>query len=415
MNLLVILRMALRSLRRTALRSSLAVLGIIIGVAAVIALLSIGNGAKAKVEAAWRGLSSSYIVFAAAARRDPANPGAMLPPQPGQGFRLEDYFAIKQEFGLHAAVNLQMFAFGPEGPPLIKARGRASETMLTGMDVGEKNIDALTLAQGAFLAATDVESARSFCIITQTLAGNLFSSQDVLGKRVTIGDVPFTISGVLEDWDMSARSNDGRAHQDTRIIIPYTSLLWRLNRNAEQAMLIVVRPQDPAHLLQVQRQLSDFMERRRGKRTAEFVTGNMQQIVRTLEQNTRTLSLLLASIAGISLVVGGIGIMNIMLVSVKERTREIGIRLAIGARDRDVLRQFLIEAVILSVVGGVVGIALGFAAAAIIGRLGELATDVTMSSIAGAFFSSAAIGIFFGWYPARHAARLDPIEALRAE
>ena len=353
--------------------------------------------------------------MAAAVRRDPANPGAMQPPPPGQGLNLEDYFAARKSLSAYASVNLQVYAIDP-WPALIKARGRSNEADLSGTDaVSEGDLDGLKLARGASISEADVKAARTVCVITQTLANNLFSSEDVLGKRVTIGGVPFTIAGVLRDQNMGAGGADGQARQDTRAIIPYTSFIRRLNRNAVQAMLILVKPDDPAQLVHVQQQLSDLIERRRGTRKSEFLTGNMAQITKTYQDNARTLSLLLASIGGISLFVGGIGIMNIMLVSVTERTREIGIRLAIGTRDRDVLRQFLIEAVILSILGGVIGIALGVIASKVIGRLGDLATDITVSSVVGAFFCSAAIGIFFGWYPARQAARLDPIEALRAE
>ncbi len=416
MNFLIILRVALRSLRRTLLRSSLTALGIIIGVAAVIALLSIGNGARARVEEQMRGMDRNQVILGA---RMPRVPGrgddSRKPPPPGKGLNFADYAAIKDFFENQAVVSLDMYVAGGGRNPVLRANGRSSAALVRGSDAILEQSPQLILHQGSLLTAAHVDAAASVCLITQTIAENLFPGKDAINQILLIEKVPFRVVGILEDQQPTEAMTDGQLFQDIRTYVPYTSVLRRLNRDAGSRMMIVVKPRDPAQLAHVQLRLSDLMESRRGNRKVDFITGNLAQVIKAQQQNSQTMSLLLASIGGISLIVGGVGVMNIMLVSVTERTREIGIRLAIGTRDRDILRQFLIEAVILSVLGGVVGIVLGVVGAKLIAVFGELKTAITLSSVLGAFFCSAAIGIFFGWYPARQAARLDPIEALRAE
>jgi len=223
-----------------------------------------------------------------------------------------------------------------------------------------------------------------------------------------IGDAPFLIVGLVEDVTYGQV-----LVQDTSVFVPYTCVLRRLSPQA--AISLMVKAHEPSLLPEVQQQIGDLLERRRGVRAAEFTTSNVGAAVAAYRQGSQTMTVLLAAIAGVSLVVGGIGIMNIMLVSVAERTPEIGVRLAIGTRSRDVQRQFLVEAVILSLSGGALGVLLGCGAAFLVTYLNQWATDITLGAVLGALACSATIGIVFGYYPARRAAVLEPIRALRRD
>jgi putative ABC transport system permease protein len=407
MNFWIILKVALRSLRRTLLRSALTALGVIIGVASVIAMVSLGNGARAQIEKQFSTLDSNMLTFQAMPPRDQWRVGRMMRPKlpPGETLTIDDYNAVRNEVPGIAAASVLMTSLGGS----VKANGRGAEATVSGIDVGAFDIFSNKILAGSVFGEADVQSAASVCIINETLSKDLFTGRDPIGRLVRIRDVPFVIVGVVADRDTGQTGQPpmGELH------VPYTSLIRRLERAA--APSIALKAANPAELSRIESDVRDLLERRRGKRTSEFYASNVAEQVKSFKESTRTMTLLLGAIGGISLLVGGIGIMNIMLVSVTERTREIGIRLAIGTRGRDVLRQFLIEAMILSVLGGTIGILLGAGVAQLMTHFNKWPTDVTMSSVLAAFLCSAGIGVFFGWYPARQAAQLDPIEALRTE
>jgi putative ABC transport system permease protein len=269
------------------------------------------------------------------------------------------------------------------------------------------------LADGAPFTAQDVRSANKVCVIGRTTAMQIYGNDDALGQILRIKNVPFIITGVLTPKGLSTQGVD----QDDVVVMPYTSAMKRViggstlrNINAQMG--------DARQIPAAQQQIIELLRQRhniRPGRDDDFTVRNQQEIAEAATATSRVMTLLLGAIAGVSLVVGGIGIMNIMLVSVTERTREIGVRLAVGAHGRDILTQFLIEAVTLSSVGGLIGIILGIGASKILSIYAHWPTLISISSIAIAFLFSAAVGVFFGFYPAREAARLDPIEALRYE
>ena len=409
MKALTILQVSLRSLRRTPLRSALTALGIIIGVAAVVAMVSIGNGARARVEKMLAGMDATRLSVSATMPRSAWRPGEIPKVPPGGGLNIADYRAIRAEVqGVEAATPLVSASSGRAA-----ANGRATEARVLGMDVEGFELAAVELTTGVIFGRSDVAGAASVCLISEFLAELLFSSQDAVGKTVRIKDVPFLIIGVIAVREESDTDPSRPKFEDRRVLIPYTSLLRRLDRNAELSIWLKVRR--PEEVGRVQEEVRNLLERRRGPRTVEFNVGTAKESLEAYTEGSRTMALLLAAIAGISLLVGGIGIMNIMLVNVTERTREIGIRLAVGARGSDVLKQFLVEAVALSLFGGAIGILLGVGAAGLFSRMNGWPTLVTTGTVLLAFLCSAGVGIFFGYYPARRAAQLDPIVALRSE
>jgi putative ABC transport system permease protein len=270
------------------------------------------------------------------------------------------------------------------------------------------------VGRGAMFTWMDVERIAKVAVVGQTIVDELFpDGEEPLGQTVRIGNAPFRIIGVLERKGFSVTGSD----QDDLIIIPYTSHLRRISRR-DYVSSILVQVDDVGSFDAVEEQIDGLLYERHRLDEAEgpdFTVRTQLEIIEQATATTRTMTMLLAGIASVSLLVGGIGIMNIMLVSVSERTREIGIRLAIGAHDRDVLRQFLCEAVILSVTGGIIGVLVGVLASELLGRINGWPIDVSMESVLLATGFSAGVGIFFGFYPARSAARMDPIHALRYE
>jgi putative ABC transport system permease protein len=320
---------------------------------------------------------------------------------------LEDYAAIRSEVPGVGLTTVQLQA----GINEAKGNGRRSNASVMGIDADGLAVLRRVVVQGAPFGRSDIDTAGSVCLISQTVAQALFGYADPVGERIQLQRIPFVVIGVVRDEQGASFLGGGRG--DNSIFVPYTSLLRRITPRTH--ITILVKAQDPAQVGAVQQRIADLMEIRRGTRKAEFMSGNAAETVEAYMEGTKAMTLLLGAIGSISLLVGGIGIMNIMLVSVTERTREIGIRLAIGTRGRDVLRQFLIEATILSVIGGIIGILLGVGVATAITMANDWPTRVTLTSVLGAFLCSAAVGVFFGYYPARQAARLDPIQALRAE
>jgi putative ABC transport system permease protein len=402
MRFINVIKVALRALRRSAMRSVLTALGIIIGVAAVIAMVSIGNGAKSQVEASIASLGQNIItVF----------PGSMTSGGMRGGWgsasslTVEDAEAITREVAGIAALSPEM-----NDRSQVLANGLNWNTTIRGEDISYLDIRLWAIDEGEMFSEADVHSATKVCVIGRTTATQLFQDSDPIGQSLRIRNIPFKVLGVLASKGFNFFGQD----QDDVVIIPYTSHIKRIARRPNLNS-IIIQAQSPEVMARIQQDVTDLLQQRRNGKEPDFTVRNQQELAEAATATTKTMTILLGAIASVSLVVGGIGIMNIMLVSVTERTREIGIRLAVGAHGRDVLTQFLVEAIILSVMGGALGVALGVGASQIVSKLNNWPVLVSTSAIVGAVGFSALIGIFFGFYPARKAAQLDPIEALRYE
>jgi putative ABC transport system permease protein len=402
MRVLNTIKVALRALRRNALRSILTALGIIIGVAAVIAMVSIGNGAKAQVEAQVASLGENVItVFPGS-----FNAGGM---RSGWGsastLTVDDADAIMREVSNVLGVTPEM-----RDRAQVLANGLNWNTQIMGESPDYPSIRSWPLADGAMFTDQDVRSVAKVAIIGKTVADQLFPDGNVVGQTIRIRNIPFKIVGMLAAKGFNLFGQD----QDDTVVIPYTSHMKRVARRPN-INSILVQAASAGAIDKVQQDITDLLMQRRKGREQDFTVRNQVELAQAATATSQTMTLLLSAIAGVSLVVGGIGIMNIMLVSVTERTREIGIRLAVGAHGRDVLLQFLIEAVILSSLGGVIGIVLGIGFSELVSVKTGWPILVSPTSVVVAVAFSAVVGVFFGFYPARKAAQLDPIEALRYE
>jgi putative ABC transport system permease protein len=405
MRIAATLRMALRALRRNKLRSTLTALGIIIGVGAVIAMVGIGNGAKSQVEAQIASLGQNVVLIfsgnwsSSGARSGWGGAGTMT---------VEDALAIGREVAGVTAVSPEV-----RNRQQVLANGLNWNTQILGEGPEYLDIRDWLLDNGTMFTEQDVRGAGKVCIIGKTIANQLFPNEDAVGKSLRIRNFPFKILGVLAGKGLSVMGTD----QDDVVIVPYTSLMKRIERRTNISSIIVQSTSTDASD-RVQRDIADLLRQRHRLaqgRDDDFTIRGQQEIADAATETTRTMTVLLGAIASVSLIVGGIGIMNIMLVSVTERTREIGIRMAVGAHGRDILLQFLIEAITLSLLGGVMGIVLGVGSAKLLSALKGWPLLISVSSVALAFLFSAAVGVFFGFYPARKASRLDPIDALRYE
>ena len=398
-------KIAFRALRRNKLRSVLTALGIIIGVGAVIAMVSIGNGAKAQVEQQIASLGENVIlifsgsVTSSGIRTGWGSAGTL---------KIEDAEAIRHEVPGVIAVSEEVISTRQ-----VSAGNQNWFTRVYGESPEYFDIRQWPLSNGASFTGQDVRSSNKVCVIGRTTASQVFGSEDPIGQVLRIQGVPFLVTGVLTPKGLSPQGTD----QDDIVIMPYTSAMKRVI-GGSTLRGINIQVASPNDLAPAQQQITELLRQRhniRAGRDDDFTVRNQQEIAETATATSRIMALLLGAIASVSLIVGGIGIMNIMLVSVTERTREIGVRLAVGAHGRDILTQFLIEAVTLSVIGGAIGILLGLGASWMLSVFAHWPTLISIPSIIAAFFVSAAVGIFFGFYPAREAARLDPIEALRYE
>jgi putative ABC transport system permease protein len=396
---------AFRALRRNKMRSVLTALGIIIGVAAVIAMVGIGNGAKAQVEAQIASLGQNVIlIFSGSTTASGIRTG-----WGGAGtLKIEDAEAIRREVSGVTAVSEEVVS-----TTQVAAGNQNWFTRIYGESADYFDLRQWPLADGAPFTAQDVRSANKVCVIGRTTATQIYGNDDPIGQVLRIKNVPFTVTGVLVTKGLSAQGVD----QDDIVVMPYTSAMKRVS-GGTTLRNINVQVGDARQMSAAQQQIIELLRQRhniRAGRDDDFTVRNQQEIADAATATTDVMTGLLGAIAGVSLVVGGIGIMNIMLVSVTERTREIGTRMAVGAHGRDILTQFLIEAISLSSVGGILGIIIGIAAAKTIAVTRHWPALISPGSIVIAFLVSAAVGIFFGFYPARKAARLDPIEALRYE
>jgi putative ABC transport system permease protein len=396
------LRVALRALRRNTLRSILTALGIIIGVGAVITMVSIGNGAKSQVEAQVASLGQNLItVF----------PGSFSSGGMRSGFGFSTTLTPEDADAIAAEV-ADIDGISPEirDRNQVLANGLNWNTQINGVGPDYTYVRSWPVVQGTMFSEQEVKSLGKVAVIGKTVADQLFPNEDPIGQTLRIRNLPFRIVGVLGPKGFSIMGSD----QDDVVLIPYTSHMRRVSRRSYISQLLI-QATGPEKLDKVKQNVEDLLTQRRKGREPDFTVRTQEEIAAAATQTSKTMTLLLAAIAGVSLVVGGIGIMNIMLVSVTERTREIGIRLAIGAHGKDVLTQFLIEAILLSSLGGIMGVLLGIGASQFVSYYNGWPVLVSTSSIVVAVAFSASVGVFFGFYPARKAAQLDPIDALRYE
>jgi putative ABC transport system permease protein len=405
MRVFAILEIAQRALRRNKMRTLLTMLGMIIGVAAVISMVGIGNGAKAQVQSQIASLGQNVIlVWAGNVTRGGYHSGFGS----AGTLTLEDAQAIQTEIPGITAISPEVRGFEQ-----VAARDEDWYTTVMGESDDYFSLRQWPFTEGAGFGPHDVRAMGKICVIGKTVARQIFGDEDPLGQIIRIRNVPFTICGVLWPKGLSVMGND----QDDVIIMPYTSAMKRvLGANSLRSMNI--QASSPTLLEPVQDQIVDLLRQRHHTHNFQdddFTVRNQEEIAEMATATASTMTYLLAAIACVSLVVGGIGIMNIMLVSVTERTREIGIRMAVGARGSDIMLQFLIEAVALSALGGLIGIGLGLGTSKFISSHNGWPVQTPMLWIVAAFLVSAAVGVFFGFYPARKASRLDPIDALRYE
>ncbi len=377
-------------------------LGMIIGVTAVIAMVSIGNGAKSQVEGQIASLGQNVLsVFPGSLSSGGARGGwgsaSTLTPDEAELIARE----VPGVVGVSGEVRDRQ---------QVMANGLNWNTMIQGESPDYLSIRAWGLSEGAMFSETDVRSAAKVAVIGKTVADQLFAGNDPVGETIRIRNIPFKIVGVLTSKGVSFFGSD----QDDTVIIPNTSAMRRVT-GRQYLSAILIQASAPKEMARIQTEIATLLQQRRSGREPDFTVRSQLELAEAATATSRTMTALLGGIACVSLLVGGIGIMNIMLVSVTERTREIGIRMAVGAKGKDILLQFLIEAVTLSVIGGVIGIVLGVGISKLLATKMNWPALTSVTSILVAFVFSAAVGIFFGFYPARKASSLDPIEALRYE
>ena len=386
------IRIALRALRRNKLRTFLTMLGMIIGVTAVIAMVSIGNGAKSQVEGQIASLGQNVLsVFPGSMSSGGARGGwgsaSTLTPDEAE--------LIAREVPGIVAVSGEV-----RDRQQVMANGLNWNTSVQGESPDYLSIRAWGLAEGTMFTEADVRSAGKVAVIGKTVADQLFAGNDPVGETIRVRNIPFKIVGVLTSKGVSFFGSD----QDDTVIIPNTSAMRRV-MGRQYLSAILIQASAPSEMTRIQTEVANLLQQRRSGREPDFTVRSQLELAEAATATSRTMTALL----------GGIGIMNIMLVSVTERTREIGIRMAVGAKGKDILLQFLIEAVMLSVIGGVIGIVLGVGISKFLAIKMNWPALTSLTSILAAFVFSAAVGIFFGFYPARKASSLDPIEALRYE
>lgn len=396
-------------------RSGLTVLGIVIGIGSVIALVSVGQGAASGIQSSIQSLGSNLIEVMPGAAKTAGGFAASAGRGSATTLTQADADAIASQVSGIAALTAEVSA-----REQVTAKGTNTNTSVDGVDAAYAAVRNVGMDQGAFITDGQNSSAQKVAVLGPTAASDLFGTDDsqadglpnVVGQTIRIKGQEFKVVGVT-----AAKGGSGFNNQDDMIFIPATTA-QRYLTGSQSVTTLDIQAQSQEAMAQVQQDVTDLLLQRHGisdPTKADFSTLNQNDLLSAVGSVTQTLTILLASIAGISLLVGGIGIMNMMLTTVTERTREIGLRKAIGARAADISRQFLFEAVALTLIGGCIGVTLGVAIALGVGATGLIATSLSWTAIALAFGVSALIGIVFGWYPARRAARLNPIEALRYE
>ena len=400
-----LLGMAAGSIRKNKMRTLLTMLGIVIGVGAVIIMVAVGNGAQSQIEGQIRNLGTNLIVIT------PGSSTAGGASQGAQTFNrltVADAVKIQNESTLLSGVS-----------PVVVTRAQVItntgnwRTEVDGVSPDYATIRDWNVSSGAFFTSDDVNASRKVALLGSTIVQNLFPDSDPVGAEIRIGDVPFTVVGVLAPKGQTSSGQD----QDDVVLMPYTTAQDRLSGRTFLTQ-ILASAQSSNEMAAAEDEVRGIMRDSHGLLNGgadDFTVRDQTAIAQAATSTTSVMTGLLAAIASISLVVGGIGIMNIMLVSVTERTREIGVRMAVGARGSDVLTQFLVESVVMSVLGGLIGLVAGYGGSVILGRVMGWSTSTPLIAVAAAVGFSAAVGVFFGYYPARKAAALDPIQALRYE
>jgi len=400
-----LLKVATQSILKNKMRTFLTMLGIVIGVAAVIVMVAVGYGAQTSIQKQIGALGTNMImIMPGASSSGGVNQGAAT----FNRLTPADYEKLQRESLLLSAVSPVVFT----NAQAISGQGNW-RTRINGVSTEYQQIRDWPVEQGTYFTEADLRGMRKVAVLGTTVAKNLFPYGDAIGQQLQIRDVPFTVVGVLK----SKGQNAGGMDSDDIILVPYTTAQARLSGRQRVGQIIASAssPQDvPAAQEEVRGILRESHKLGEGD-DDDFTIRNQDEIAAAASSTTQVMTLLLAAIASISLLVGGIGIMNIMLVSVTERTREIGIRMAIGARGSDVLTQFLVESVAISMLGGIIGVLLGLAGSALLGHFTGWSTVTPPEAIVIAVGFSAAVGVFFGFYPARQAAALNPIQALRYE
>jgi len=404
------MRIAFRALTMNKLRSGLTMLGIVIGVASVIATVAIGSGATERIQQQIASIGSNIIIVI---------PGSTT----SSGMRMGSGNAVT----LTEADARELAAQCPDvalAAPMVRGGAQVVygnnnwATIIYGVTPDYLTIRDFSVADGAEFTQQDVDGANKVALLGKTVVDNLFGGADPVGQVIRIKNVPFSVVGVLTSKGQSSQGQD----QDDIILLPISTAKRKViginSANADAVNTIMMQARSGAQIPAAQEEAEALLRQRHHLQTVEaddFTIRNLQELFAAQEASSGIMAMMLAAVASVSLVVGGIGIMNIMLISVRERTREIGLRQAIGAKTRDILTQFLVEAVTLSIAGGFVGILLGIGASVLISRIAGWATSVGPGAVLLAVFFSALVGIGFGYYPARKAAYLDPIEALRYE
>jgi putative ABC transport system permease protein len=407
MNLLLTFKVAIHALGRNKMRSGLTMLGIIIGVGAVIAMVAIGQGASAQIQAQIANLGNNMLFVMSGSQSQGGMRG-------GAGsvttFTPEDVDAIERECPSVKAASPSVRA---NGQLIYGNQNWVASSGISGTNEKFPDIRLWPIAEGDFFTEGDVRTAARVCVIGKTVKDSLFSGSDPVGQTMRIRNLPFRVIGVLSAKGQNQYGQD----QDDTVILPYTTAQKKMLSITyiQSAMISAI---SPAATFTAQTQIEELLRQRHKlgpNQENDFTVRNLTDVAEAADQSSKIMTNLLASIAGVSLLVGGIGIMNIMLVSVTERTREIGIRMAIGARSAAIRRQFLIESVTLSIVGGIFGVALGITSTIVIAKTLNWPTLVSPWAIFASVIFSALVGVGFGYYPARKAAGLDPIDALRYE
>ena len=400
-----ILKVAFRALSRNKLRSLLTALGIIIGVACVVAVVGIGEGARMQAENQLKSLGTNFLMVI---------PGSVTSSGARAGFGAssklseDDVDAVRREVSTVSYVSASIRTVAQ-----VIYGNQNWSTSVQGAQIDWPLVRSWNLDSGQFFTEQDDHAAAKVCVLGQTVVTTLFGDEDPLGKTIRIKNIPFRVTGVLEAKGGSTQGQD----QDDLVVAPYETVRKKLMGTTAVGQILVSAASDEL-VTRAQEDITALLRQRHriGKSTDDdFIIRSQTEMIQQAEAQSRTMSALLWSIAGVSLLVGGIGIMNIMLVSVTERTREIGVRMAIGAKGRDIQAQFLVEAVALAVTGGAVGVAGGLGIERLVARLAGWPIAIQPQAIAMAVVFSALVGVGFGFYPALKASRLDPIEALRYE
>ena len=412
MNYQNLFKIALRAIAANKMRSFLTALGIIIGIAAVITMLAIGQGSKASIKANIAEMGSNMIMISPGADM---RGGVRQDASSMETLKQADYQSIKEDCNYISAIS-----------PTVNSSGQwiygnnNTQSSIYGVNQDYLSIRQLKVADGEMFTDTDIKAAAKVCILGQTVVDYLFpDGSDPIGKVVRFNSIPFRVIGVLQKKGYNSMGMD----QDDLVLAPYTTVMKRILAQTYLGGIVCSAITEEASQL-AQDQISEILRRNHKLKDAtetteadedDFNIRSQEEISSMMNSTMSTITILLGSVAGISLLVGGIGIMNIMYVSVTERTREIGLRMSVGARGIDILNQFLIEAILLSVTGGIIGVILGVSLSLSLNAFLHIATQIEPWSIIMSFAVCTFTGVFFGWYPAKKAARLDPIEAIRYE